>query len=100
MSRPRSTDPSVPLSIAVPTSLKRRLDQELAYTSSRSLWVQKAIKAKLDAYEHEYMIIEELSSERLCAILLNRQVISLGMFETLQKVIKAMSPVEETVKEQ
>jgi len=100
MSRPRAIDPSVPLSIAVPQSLKTRLDQELSYTQSRSKWVQKAIKAKLDAYEHEYMIIEELSSERLCAILLNRQVISLGMFETLQKVIKAMSPIEETVEAQ
>jgi hypothetical protein len=100
MSRPRSTDPSVALSIAVPQSLKTRLDQELSYKQSRSLWVQKAILAKLDAYNDEYMIIEELSSSRLCAILLNRQVISLGMFETLQKVIKAMSPVEETVTEQ
>jgi hypothetical protein len=47
MSRPRSTDPSVALSIAVPQSLKTRLDQELSYKQSRSLWVCGAIKAKL-----------------------------------------------------
>lgn len=47
MSRPRSTDPSVALSIAVPQSLKRRLDQELSYKQSRSKWVCHAIKNKL-----------------------------------------------------
>ena len=48
MSRPRSTDPSVALSIAVPQSLKTRLDQELSYKQSRSKWVCHAIKEKLE----------------------------------------------------
>ena len=48
MSRPRSTDPSVALSIAVPQSLKTRLDQELSYTQSRSKYVCKAIENKLN----------------------------------------------------
>ena len=48
MSRPRSTDPSVALSIAVPNSLKLRLDQELSYKQSRSKWVCHAIKEKLE----------------------------------------------------
>jgi len=48
MSRPRATDPSVALSIAVPQSLKTRLDQELSYTQSRSKWVCHAIKEKLN----------------------------------------------------
>lgn len=48
MSRPRSTDPSVALSIAVPQSLKTRLDQELSYKQSRSRWVCHAIKEKLN----------------------------------------------------
>ena len=89
MSRPRSTDKHQPLTISVPGSLMTRLDQELSYKQSRSKWVQRAILAKLDAYNDESQIIQELSSIRLCAILLNRQVISPGMFETLQKVIEA-----------
>ena len=56
MSRPRSTDPSVALSIAVPNSLKIRLDQELSYTSSRSKWVCTAIKEKL-SQEFDYTSI-------------------------------------------
>ena len=48
MSRPRSIDPSVALSIAVPNSLKIRLDQELSYKQSRSKWVCHAIKEKLE----------------------------------------------------
>lgn len=48
MSRPRSTDPSVALSIAVPNSLKLRLDQELSFKQSRSKWVCHAIKEKLN----------------------------------------------------
>lgn len=89
MSRPRSTDKHQPLTISVPGSLMKRLDQELSYKQSRSKWVQRAILAKLDAYNDESQIIQELSSLRLCAILLNRQVISPGMFESLQKVIQA-----------
>lgn len=89
MSRPRSTDKHQPLTISVPGSLMKRLDQELSYKQSRSKWVQRAILAKLDAYNDESQIIQELSSLRLCAILLNRQVISPGMFESLQKVIEA-----------
>jgi len=56
MSRPRSSDPSVALSIAVPQSLKTRLDQELAYTASRSKWVCTAIKEKL-SQEFDYTSI-------------------------------------------
>lgn len=100
MSRPRSTDKHQPLTISVPGSLMTRLDQELSYKQSRSKWVQSAIKAKLEASESDLHRIEDLSSLRLCAILLNRQVISPRMFETFQKVITAMTPVEETAKEQ
>jgi len=97
MSRPRSTDPSVALSIAVPQSLKTRLDQELSYKQSRSKWVCKAIKAKLnDAKAFNLM---EIDSARLAFELKMREVISPGMFESIEKVIKAMSLTEETVKE-
>lgn len=73
-----------------------RLDQELSYKQSRSKWVQQAIKAKLDASDDHLYRIEDLSSLRLAAILHNRQIISLGMFQTIEKVIKATTPTEET----
>lgn len=98
MSRPRSTDPSVALSIAVPQSLKTRLDQELSYKQSRSRWVCGAIKAKLN--DTKAFNLMEIDSVRLAWELRMREVISPGMFETIEKVIKAMSPVEETVKGQ
>jgi hypothetical protein len=47
--RPRSTDKAVPISIALPGSLARRLDQELAYKQSRSKWIANAIRNKLDS---------------------------------------------------
>ena len=100
MSRRRSTDKHQPLTISVPSSMMTRLDQELSYKQSRSKWVQQAIKAKLDAHDDDLQVISNLSSLQLCAILFNRQVISLGMFETLQKVITAMKPIEETEAEQ
>ena len=47
MSRKRSTDKSIPISVALPGSLVRRLDQELKYTASRSKYVAKAIENRL-----------------------------------------------------
>jgi len=47
--RPRSTDKSVPISIALPGSLVTRIDQELSYSSSRSKWIANAIRNKLDS---------------------------------------------------
>lgn len=48
MSRRRSTDPAIPVSIAIPRSLHTRLNEILAYKSSRSAWVVDAIKLKLN----------------------------------------------------
>ncbi len=99
MSRRRSQDPAIPISIAIPRSLHTRLSEELGYKQSRSRWVSNAILAKLDAHDDQSMIIDNLSSLRLCAILLNRQIISPGMFESLRAVIKAVSPAEEIEEE-
>lgn len=77
------------ISVNIRKTLLSRLNNELSYNSSRSVWIENAIEAKLDAHENEYQIINELSSKRLITILLNRQVISLGMWETLVKVIDA-----------
>lgn len=53
MSRPRSTDKSIPISIAIPGSIARILDQKLSYTSSRSAWIVGAIKERLEKSDDE-----------------------------------------------
>ena len=80
MSRPRSTDPSVPLSIAVPTSLKNLLDQKLDYTSSRSRWVVSAIKEKLTK-KFDYDSIE---TTQLINLLFTRNIIDYELVTLLR----------------
>jgi len=84
------------ISVHLPQTMVSELDNRLSWSQSRSKFIESAIKEKLDGS----IDWDSIHSERLCAILLNRQVISPGMFETLQKVIKAMSPIEETAKQQ
>jgi len=81
MSRPRSTDPSVPLSIAVPQSLKTRLDQELSYKQSRSRWICHAIIEKLNQ-EFDYTSIP---TNQLLGMLHARNIIDYEMFTLLKK---------------
>ena len=90
MSRPRSTDPSVALSIAVPQSLKTRLDQELSYKQSRSKWVCHAITEKLEQ-DFDYGSISDM---QLLGMLYSRGIIDLPIFTTLKM------QVEETALEQ
>jgi len=90
MSRPRSTDPSVALSIAVPQSLKTRLDQELSYKQSRSRWVCHAIKEKLNQ-EFDY---DSIPSRQLIGMLHARNVITTELLTSL------MMQVAETAAEQ
>ena len=80
MSRPRSTDPSVAMSIAVPQSLKTRLDQELSYTQSRSKWVCHAIKEKL-SQEFDY---DSISDVQLIGMLHARNIIEDEMVTLLK----------------
>ena len=74
MSRKRSTDKAIPISIALAGSLVRRLDQELNYTSSRSKYVARAIQNRLD--EMESSAVSEASSRQLMAALHSRTDIS------------------------
>lgn len=80
MSRPRSTDPSVALSIAVPQSLKTRLDQELSYTSSRSKWVCHAIKEKLN----QEFDVSSIPTGQLLGMLHYRNIIDTDLLTSLK----------------
>jgi metal-responsive CopG/Arc/MetJ family transcriptional regulator len=74
MSRKRSIDKSIPISVALPSSLVRRLDQELDYTSSRSKYVAKAIQNRLD--ELESSAVSDATTRQLMAALHGREDIS------------------------
>ena len=79
MSRPRSTDPSVALSIAVPQSLKTRLDQELSYKQSRSKWVCHAINEKLN----QEFDVTSIPTGQLLGMLHARNVITTDLLTSL-----------------
>ena len=74
MSRKRSTDKSIPISVALPSSLVRRLDQELSYTSSRSKYVANAIEHRLQQMENSS--VSEASTRQLMAALMARKDIT------------------------
>jgi len=80
MSRPRSTDPSVALSIAVPNSLKLRLDQELSYKQSRSRWVCHAINEKLN----QEFDVSSIPTQQLLGMLHYRNVIDTNLLTSLR----------------
>jgi len=74
MSRKRSIDKAIPISVALPSSLVRRLDQELDYTSSRSKYVAKAIENRLNQIEAS--AVSERSTRQLMAALMARKDIT------------------------
>jgi metal-responsive CopG/Arc/MetJ family transcriptional regulator len=74
MSRKRSIDKSIPISVALKDSLVKRLDQELDYTSSRSKYVAKAIQNRLD--EMQSSAVSEASTRQLMAALMARKDIT------------------------
>ena len=85
MSRKRSIDKSIPISVALPGSLVRRLDQELDYTSSRSKYVAKAIENRLK--EMQSSAVSEASTRQLIAALRARPDISKQLFTILDTLV-------------
>ncbi len=85
MSRKRSIDKSIPISIAIPESLKKRLDQELDYTSSRSKYVAIAIENRLEQMKSS--AVSEASTRQLMAALRARPDISKQLFTILDTLV-------------
>jgi metal-responsive CopG/Arc/MetJ family transcriptional regulator len=85
MSRKRSIDRSESVSVALPGSLVRRLDQELDYTSSRSKYVAKAIENRLN--EMQSSAVSEASTRQLIAALRARPDISKQLFTILDSLV-------------
>ena len=85
MSRKRSIDKSIPISVALPSSLVRRLDQELDYTSSRSKYVGMAIQNRLD--EMQSSSVAEASTRQLMAALMARKDITNQLRTILETLV-------------
>lgn len=67
MSMPRSNDKAIPISVALPSSLVRRLDMELSFKASRSKYIRKAIENRLNEVENSG--IETRTTRQLMAAL-------------------------------
>ena len=85
MSRKRSIDKSIPISVALPGSLVKRLDQELSYQASRSKYVSKAIENRLN--ELESNAVSEASTRQLMAALKARDDISKQLKTILETIL-------------
>lgn len=72
MSRRRSTDPTKAISITLPESLLRRLDNYLSYTSSRSAYIASALERKLD--QQKGFDDRDIETEALVRYLLARDI--------------------------
>jgi metal-responsive CopG/Arc/MetJ family transcriptional regulator len=85
MSRKRSIDKSIPISVTLPGSLVKRLDQELSYQASRSKYVSKAIENRLN--EMQSSAVSEASTRQLMAALRARPDISKQLFTILDTLV-------------
>ena len=88
MSRKRSIDKSIPISVTLPSSLVRRLDQELDYTSSRSKYVARAIENRLNQMESS--ALSDASTRHLMAELWTRVDISKNLKTILNTLLMEM----------
>ncbi len=64
MSRKRSKDPTIAISITLPRSLLDKIDDQLTRTSSRSKWIADACSYKMGTYE-----ASDIDTRRLLAML-------------------------------
>ena len=96
MSRRRSTNPAIPVSIAVPRALHTRLNELLSYKQSRSRWVCDAIQAKLDAHSVRHQTLSDMSNGALLFELHIRGCID----DDTYTILKSKMLVAETAREQ
>ena len=96
MSRRRSSDPAIPVSIAIPRSLFTRLNELLSWRSSRSKWVCDAIRSKLDAHSVRHQTLSDMTNGALLFELHIRGCID----DDTYTILKSKMLAAETVTEQ
>jgi len=85
MSRRRSSDKHIPISIALPRSVVSRLDQVLAYKDSRSAYIARAITERLD--EIGASSIGDAPTRQLMAALSSREDIDSTLRHLLLQIL-------------
>jgi len=80
MSRRRSADPTDSIRITIPKSIHNRILETIG-TGSRSAWISAACRAAFDGGTY----IADASDKQLLVTLLNRDIITLGLFNELMK---------------
>ena len=96
MSRRRSADPAIPVSISVPRSLHTRLNELLSYKQSRSAWICGAMLAKFKSFD----VLQQQESKELLYELYGRGVITMHELNLYIARIKSTKPTAETATEQ
>ena len=92
MGRRRVKEKHIPMSLSMPYALIQRVDNQLSFKSSRSKWVQDAIKKKLESQERGYDDLENVRTQSLFAELRMR----LDKDSNAYKFVKAASQSVET----
>ena len=85
MSRRRSADKTIPISIALPSSLVMRLDQVLAYNDSRSAYIARAITDRMNQLKASS--ISDANSRTLMAALTSREDIDSTLRHLLLQIL-------------
>jgi metal-responsive CopG/Arc/MetJ family transcriptional regulator len=85
MSRRRSTDKAIPISIALPKSIVARLDQVLAYNDSRSAYIARAITDRMNQLKASS--VSDASTRTLMAALTSREDIDSTLKHLLLQIL-------------
>jgi len=67
MSRRRSANPTIAISVTLPRRLVEELDQVLSYSQSRSKWIAQACEDKMQKYDSP--LLEDASDRQLMGCL-------------------------------
>tara|TARA_R110001583_G_C5430278_1_gene388774 strand:- start:239 stop:502 length:264 start_codon:yes stop_codon:yes gene_type:complete len=87
MARPRSRDKAIPITIAIPTSLAMKLENDLSHSQSRSKWICGAIEDKMLGIKTSQ--ISETSTRQLIAALTQREDVDETLKLLLFNVLKS-----------
>ncbi len=78
--RPRSKDPHIPVSVSLPRSMALKIDEQLGPMGSRSAWIAKAVRERLEksvglaTVRSKSLLIELLCREDLDDQVLRHQI--------------------------
>lgn len=79
--RPRSANPHLPKTISLPSSMWIEIDERIGSNGSKSAWIAKAVKEKL---EGNTFTVGEATNLQLLTALFNRGAISEDLYQVFR----------------